>query len=215
MALEEFKDAMFPLVAVKFNGTNQMVRLRELTQAQLYACGGSELSLIETFQDKIRMKAKPTMAEIIQYASVQNQIVKRALVKPTYQEIFDICKTGFDTEAYKKLIDEAEEALESIPMGPKYSALEEELDSYRIWVDLILPQDFMASIVCYTFGIDKSDIKDVTEQALLNAAIMAERGHDNPADHLKGLFTDFMKDDINRRAWIILNEKKKEEKNGG
>ena len=49
---------------------------------------------------------------------------------------------------------------------------------------------------------------------LLEAAILAERGHNNPADHIHGIFTDFMKDDINKRAWILLTEEREKNKNG-
>ena len=45
---------------------------------------------------------------------------------------------------------------------------------------------------------------------LLDAAILATNGHNNPADHLKGIFTHFNEDDINRRAWGIYAEWKKE-----
>ena len=40
------------------------------------------MSLIETFQDKIRLKKKPTLKEIVAYADIQNEICKKALFKP-------------------------------------------------------------------------------------------------------------------------------------
>ena len=75
-----------------------------------------------------------------------------------------------------------------------------------------LPKDFLSTITCYALGIEKSDIKEVTTNALMNAAVMAKMGNDNPSDHLKGLFTDYMKDDINKRAWILFQEKNKKDK---
>ena len=41
---------------------------------------------------------------------------------------------------------------------------------------------------------------------LFHAAIKAVNGHNNPSDHISGIFTDFHKDDINNYAWIIYNE---------
>jgi len=52
---------------------------------------------------------------------------------------------------------------------------------------------------------DNSDIKDVSEDMLFSAAIKATKGHDNPADHLPGNFTDFNREDINDRAWSIYH----------
>ena len=41
---------------------------------------------------------------------------------------------------------------------------------------------------------------------LLEAAILATNGKDNPADHLTGVYTDIQRDDINKCAWIVYSE---------
>ena len=102
----------------------------------------------------------------------------------------------------------------TLPAGPRRTAFERETDGMRVWIDLLLPEDFMAGVVTYALGITKSDIKEVTENALYSAAVLAKIGNDNPADHLHGIFTDYMRDDINLRAAIILKEREKEQKHG-
>ena len=53
---------------------------------------------------------------------------------------------------------------------------------------------------------------------LLESAILASNGKDNPADHLEGNFLDMHKDEINKSAWIVYNQymadKKLEKDNG-
>ncbi len=106
----------------------------------------------------------------------------------------------------KKEIEEVKKELIKVKPGPKRSAMEEELDALRIKCQMILPDDFVSWIVCYALKIDKTDIKKVSEKMLLDSAILAKNGHDNPADHIDGNFTHFNKDDINRRAWNEYNK---------
>jgi hypothetical protein len=190
------------------------VKLRKLTQAQILTCG--DFSLIETFQDKIwKQKGKPKIGEIIAFAERNHAIVKAALVSPTYAQIFEIIGSDFLVEERKKELAEMRKKLIQTPRGPERNALEEEIDTLRIWCDLILPEDFMSFVVAFSLGIDESDIKLVSEEMLINAAMLAERGHDNPSDHIcaDGRFSPFNKYDIDRRAWILLAEKRENMKN--
>lgn len=210
--LQEINDIQHPLVALKFAGNDVVVKLRELNQAQIYACGGNRFSLIETIDDKIRIKKNPKMKDIIAYAEIQNAIAQKALVSPTYDEIFEICAEGFDREKFKKEIQETEELIAKTPRGTKQRALMEELDSIRVWYDILLPSDFLAGVTSYALGVDKSDIKEITKETLLNLAYMAKSGHDNPADHIDGNFTKFNIEDINRRAWAVFYEEEQKKK---
>lgn len=208
--LEQIHDAQFPIVTLPFFGTPVQVQLRELTQAQIYAAGGIDLSLIETFQDKIRLKKKPTIDEIVQYSEIMHAIARKALYKPTYDQIFETISEGLDTAKLKADLHALHEQLATLPNGPEAEALDKEITRMNIRINLLLPDDFLSGVTTYSLGVDKSDIKDVSEEMLYNAALTAKHGGDNPADHLKGRFTDFMREDINRRAWSIYYMKKKE-----
>jgi len=209
VSLEKIEELKFPLVQVYFYGEPVFVKLRQLTQAQIMACGGNDFSLIETLEDKHNNNKKPTIAQIVKYAEMQNMVAKKAMVCPTYEEVFEICAKGTDLKKIKEELNEIEMMIVKLSPCPKRSALEEKYDSAKVWYDLLLPEDFLAMIVSYSLGIDGSDIKEITRQSLLNAAALANRGHDNPSDHCDGRFTEYMKDDINRRAWIVFEEEKK------
>jgi hypothetical protein len=189
-----------------------IVKIRELTQAQIMACG--EFSLIQTMADKIKQK-KLKRHEIVAYAEQQHTVARAALVSPTYDEIIERIGNGINIDARKTELAELKKKVEGLTPGPQRSALEEEIDSYRIWIDLILPDDFLGTIVAYSLGYNKSDIKLITEKMLLEAAWLAEKGHDNPHDHVgSGTFTDFNKYDIDRRAWMVLDDYRAEVKAG-
>jgi len=204
-ALDDIADAAFPIVTVPFHGTTVPVKLRELTQVQIRACG--DFSLIKTFEDKVRaMSGKPTMSEINAYSERYHRIAEAALVAPSYDQIMGLFDRDQKVAAARKECDRLDALLAQAPKGPKRAALEEEIQSLRIWSDLILPEDFLSAVMSYALGLDKSDIDEVTDDVLLDAAILADRGKDNPSDHLDGRFTPFMRDDINRRAWIAYNK---------
>lgn len=202
--------AKYPILFVPFHGTPVPVKIRELTEAQTRACG--DFSLIETIHDRALAKAKKVkLKDLVSYSERSHAIVKAALVCPTYNQIFDIIGTNDPlVQEKQKILDKLKEKLKKCPKGPQRSALEEEILSSKIWCNYLLPSDFTSYITAYSLGIDKSDIKLVSEKMLLDASILAEKGHNDPAKYIDGLFTPFMKNDINRRAWYILAQKKEE-----
>lgn len=206
----KIESAKFPIIFAPFHGTPVPVMVQKLTQAQIMACGN--FSLIETFEDKIRRKKKPTRQDIIAYSERNNEIVKAALINPTYEKIFEIIGHTPIAEKSKKILKELKIKLGQVKGDAKRRAIEEEIDAVHIWTNYLLPSDFTAYITSFVLGIDESDIKTISENMLLEVAILAERGHDNPADHIDGKFTPFMRDDINNRAWYLLTERRKEMK---
>ena len=208
--LQDFHDAQFPIVTIPFFGTMVQVELKELTQAQIYAAGGIDLSLIETFQDKIRQNKKPTIEDIVQYSEIMHAIARMSLHKPTYDQIFETLCDDLDVKKMEADLHKLHEELALLPDGPEADALDKEVTRMNIRLNLLLPDDFLGGVTSYALGIGKSDIKLVSEEMLYNAALTAKHGGDNPADHLRGRFTDFMREDINRRAWALYYSKKKE-----
>lgn len=212
--LKKIKDSQYALIFAPFHGEPVPVLVRELTQAQVMACG--TFSAIETFQDKIdkqSLVSGKSLGAVLDYAEKQHEICRRALVNPTYDQIIEEITDSSIEEARVEL-KELKASLRETPKGPERTELEDEIDRRIVLTDFILPEDFTATIVAYSLGIDKSDIKEISEEALLQAAILATRGHNNPADHLTGRFSEWMKDDINARAWMIYDKEKKQVKNG-
>ena len=194
---------------VPFFGAMVPVKVRKLTEAQISACGN--ISLIKTFEDKIaQLNIKHNMKEIVAYCDRMHELTKRALIAPTYEQILEQFAHDKNIIEARKQLDQLKVELRKTPNGPKRRAFEEEIDTTRLWIDLILPNDFMATIISWVLGIDTSDIEELTTEILLEAAILAERCHNAPADHIQGAFTPFMIKDINRRSLQILdNERKK------
>lgn len=211
-ALEIVRDAKYPLIAAPFFGQKLMVQVRELTQAEIASIG--EFSLIETFYDKVMKKdglARDKWRELVRYADRTHDICKAAMFCPTYEQVMLALGADPEIDRRREELDELRENLTHAPDGRERRELEAEIDRLRIWVDLLLPEDFSAWIVAYALGLDRSDIRKVTENMLVEAAVLAELGHDNPHDHIEGRFTEFNKVDIDKRAWLLWSERKAEE----
>ncbi len=209
--LDPYYEAAYPLVILPFWGNPVAVRIRELSASQVYSVG--DVSLIETFQDKVRAKKTPTMEDVNAYTERQHRLCEIALAQPTYQEIMVIAGTHINTEEVKAELAELKKLFRAAPDGPEKMQLKNRYDVLELQFRFLLPPDFMAGVLNYATKINDTDIKRVTQETLLDAARMAVMGHDNPADHLPGNFTDFNREDINRRGWAEYH-RWKESKSG-
>lgn len=206
---EEISEIQFPIIMTPFNGVMIPVMLRELTHAQIASCGN--FSLIETFTDIIdKNHIEKNIKKMNEYSTSVSNIVRESLVSPTFEEIIKIYDKDEKIQNIKKELKILKERLFETKRGPQRTLLEKEIEELKIWTDFLLPDDFLNFIFCYAMGIDKSDIKKLSEELLLNAAIMAKRGNDNPADHIDGIWPEIQKqfylEDINNRAWHIYDE---------
>jgi len=205
--IDRIEVAQYPLLMIKYNNSPVMVKCRILTSSQIQACG--EFSLIQTDQDKINGLKKLGIKDIIEYANTMHNIVRESLISPTYEQIMDMAQANDLCIKAKEKLNELKEKCKGLQFGPTRKQLEDEIDKKRIWVDLILPEDFLSGVFCYALDLNKSDIKKVTEEMLLNAAVLAEKWHKAPHDYITGMFTDFNMMDIDKRAFMILCEKRK------
>jgi len=64
----------------------------------------------------------------------------------------------------------------------------------------------MSFITAWALGVEITDIKKVSRELLLEAALMAKHYGNNTSDHISGVFTDFQKEDINRHGLFLYNE---------
>lgn len=209
---QKLYEAAYPVIIAPWHGIQTPIRLRKLTATQALSCG--DFGMIELFAEKIRNNGIPTTEEIAAYAERHDKLCKLAMVKPAYDEAMNIAGAHIDSKDIARQLAEIETLFAKIEaMNEKDHALLKKLrDQYagiEIQSKFILPADFAAYVVNYTLGIAESDIKAVTEDMLHNAAVLATRGHDNPSDHLTGIFTDLMTREIDNRAWIIFDEKNK------
>lgn len=197
----------FPIVKAPFADGEIIVKLNRLTYVQIRSCG--DFSLIESNQNKLRKK-KLKVKDLIDVTRLQHAIAREALVSPSYDELIAECVPEGLIARHEAVIAECREQLNGIKPGPRQVELLEEIDKRELWTKWPLPNNFLAFVFDFAVSNDTSDIKKVFDDLLLEAAISAEKGHDNPVDHIEGNFTGFNREDINRRARYLLQLKRED-----
>jgi len=204
--LEIIRGAMFHLVPVPFNGTPVWCELRCLNATQMLALGN---------YSNIDLKAnngKPTRQMIIDLRNYQERLIRAVMNKPLYDEIASLVgENDFVIKDKRKELEELKELVrqhgESWPKQQQMD-VKKRLDDLELFMGFILPEDTFGFLTAWANGNDISDIKKLSDNQLLEAAILAENGKDNPHDHIRGVFTDHNMRDIDVRAWALFEEHK-------
>ncbi len=208
--LQLIREAEHELVALTWKGSPAgIVKVKILSEVEIKAIGN--FSLIESDAYKwSKAQIKTSWSELLAYAQKNVGICKAALISPTYDDIFAAVSRPLFNAEVKSRIENINRMLEEMQAGPARKELEEIRDSLVFTWEVILPDDFMTGVVVSALQITKTDIKKVTDDILLQAAILAERGHKAPHEYVHGVFTDFNRSDIDNRAWIVLDEHREE-----
>ena len=207
-ATTQILEAECTLISVHWKGTPVFVKVRELSDLQIQAIGNFSLIGSEVASPANDWRAVTNSLEL------QHNVVKAALITPTYAEIFKIAGiSDFSKEAEKRFA-EINKDLISMARGPERSATEQRLASIRLLFDLVLPNDFTAEIAAYVLGTERTDIKLITKEILLNCAVLQKRSGGRPSDYCDGKLSAFNKRDIDTQAYLeydalVENERKK------
>jgi hypothetical protein len=202
--LEIIRGAMFHLVPVPFNGTPVWCELRCLNASQILALGN--YSNIDHKDSSV----KSSRQQIIELRNYQEQLVRAVMNKPLFNEIASL--TGENDFVMKDKRTELDKLKELVKQQgeswPKKQQIEvkQQIDDLELFLGFILPEDTFGFVSSWANGNDISDIKKMTDDQLLEAAILAENGKDNPHDHIRGVFTDHNMRDIDIRAWAVYDD---------
>jgi hypothetical protein len=212
--LEIIRGAMFHLVQVPFNGTPVWCELRCLNATQMIALGNySNIDRDET-------KEIPTRRQLIDLRNYQEKLIRAIMNKPIYDEIGTL--VGVNDFVIKDKQKELEEIKEQVrQQGESWSMqqqleVKQKMDALELFIGFILPEDTFGFLTSWAHGNDISDIIKLSDDQLLEAAILAVNGKDNPHNHIHGVFTDHNMKDIDTRAWTLYEDyknKKNIEKN--
>jgi len=200
-SLEVIRGGMFHWVYAPVNNTHAWIQLRTSNSSQLDACGA--VTLIEA----LGKSKDATFEEQMDMRNKMEAICKITMNNPTFDEFVQMC-TGADiVQSKMKLELKRIKAIDCTGMSAeeKY-VIDEQIKKIELHLAFLLPENTFDFIVKWALGCDVSDIKKLTHEQLLSAAILANNGHDSPHHHLTGCFTDRDMSDIDKAAWVIYNE---------
>ena len=205
--------AKYPIIMAPFFGAMVPFKLKRLSLIEKAACGN--FSTVETVEDKANMgmARKISVREMEEYSEFHHNILRHSMVEPTYDELIKLCSDDFESKKAQEELNAALKKLDSLPTQKEKNELQEEIHKLKIWINYILPDDFIAAVLNFALGRENLHV-EFTRKMFLDAAVLAERGGDNPIDHIdpENNLSTILRDDINRKAWYYLAQEKENAK---
>lgn len=199
------------LVCLPWNGAEAWFKICMLNATQMQSCGNFSLLNFHK-EDAEQLSEDEILEEVKDIKNTQENIFKLCLSSPTFDDIIEMYKATDVWKRIKKKEAEIKDLIATLPNGAEKDEFQRELDRYEIFQGFIFPDDFSDKLTTIMYQKHNSDILRVSENMLLQAAFLAERGHDNPHDHISGLFTEFHKQDMDKHAWYLLSEYREKQK---
>lgn len=199
------------LVCLPWNGVEAWFKICMLNATQMQSCGNFSLLNFHK-EDAEQLSEDEILEEVKDIKNTQENIFKLCLSSPTFDDIIEMYKATDVWKRIKKKEAEIKDLIATLPNGAEKDEFQRELDRYEIFQGFIFPDDFSDKLTTIMYQKHNSDILRVSENMLLQAAFLAERGHDNPHDHISGLFTEFHKQDMDKHAWYLLSEYREKQK---
>lgn len=208
---EVIRGAMYKWVQVPVNDLVVWMELRTSNASQLDACGA--VSLVDWFKEHKEYSRQ----DMIDLHNKMESICKATMNNPTFDEVASmVTKKDFVFSAARLEL----ERLKSIDLtgltATEKAYIDERIEEKELFLAFILPENTIDFIVRWATCGDVSDIKKVSKEKLLEAALLAKNQGGKPTDYISGVFTDRDLPDLNKAAMIVLyefEESKKIEKN--
>jgi hypothetical protein len=200
--LEVIRGGMYHWVYAPCNDLDGVwIQLRTSNATQLDACG--TVSLISGLKNT----KDATPDEMIDMRNKMEAICKITMVNPTFDEFVKMITDTDIVHSKMRLELERIKAIDCTGMSAtEKSTIDSEIQKIELHLAFLLPENTFDFIVRWALGVNTTDIKKVTEEKLLEAAILAKNGNDNPHDHLSGCFTDRDPSDLDKSAWVVYND---------
>lgn len=204
--IEKIRGGLFHWVAVPFNGVGIFCQLRCPNATQIEQCGDISNIILE----KEGEEKKYDYDDIITLRNYQENLCKLVFNIPTFDNIAQVVGVSdFVISEKKQELERIEKQYENnkdILTDTQKETLSTKIETLKLQLGYILPDDTMAFVTRWATGNDISDIKKITRDMLLRAASMAERYHKAPSDYISGVLTDFNKNEIDIYAMSVYND---------
>lgn len=199
--LEVIRGGMYHWVYAPVNDTFAWIQLRTSNATQLDACGA--ITLIE----KLGKSKEATPEELLDIRNSMESLCKITMMNPTFDEFVKMTTDSDVVHSNMRLELERIKAIDCTGMSAtEKDFIDTKIHELELHLAFLLPENTFDFIVKWALGADVSDIKKVSHDKLLEAAILATNGHDSPHDHLSGCFSDRDPSDIDKSAWAVYNE---------
>lgn len=202
-SLEKIRGALYHWISVPFKGEPIWCVLKCLSYMELKSCGN--VSALYTPKESEKEKAL-NIDEIINIKNVQEAVCKLAFVKPSYDKIIGvITDTDFSVSEKQRELSEINKQVKLLK-GKERREAEKRSLQIEYQIGFLLPDDTMSFVTAWSLGVEVTDIKKISRDILLDAAIMAKHWNKKPSEMITGVFTDFDRDSIDRQGMVLYQQ---------
>jgi hypothetical protein len=194
--LEVIRGGMYHWVYAPVNNAFAWIQLRTSNATQLEACGA--VTLIES----LHHTKDATPEEMLDMRNNMEAICKITMNNPTFDEFVNMT-TGTDIVHSKMRLElERIKSIDCTGMSAtEKDIIDTKVREIELHLAFLLPENTFDFIVKWALGVDVSDIKKVSHDKLLEAAILAKRNGNAPHDNMSGCFTDRDPSDLDKASW--------------
>jgi len=148
----------------------------------------------------------PELAAMLKIKNIHENILRLCLVRPTFDELHDYVLEKDFIALRKHELSEIRAMLPHVEDNTERAELEDRIERLTIMLSFLLPEDFMAYVVAFQLQTDKTDMKKLNKDMLIQAGFLGEKYGKRPAEYIDGVFTNKQKIDIDVAALGLLQE---------
>ena len=204
--LQKFIDVNTEIVVIApWNGDNHQipVTIRMLDQVSISSCGDFNTVTPIVKDDEVESF---DLKEMVKVKNIHENIVRLALVHPTFEEL-ETKMMGKDFyKQTKDAIIKIEGLIEQLDSEKEKEEYREELERLELSISFLLPFDFTTYIVTIELQQEATDLNKLTKDMLLQAGFLAEKYNKRPSEYLNGTFTDKQRIDIDVTALTLVSD---------
>lgn len=199
--LEAIRGGMYHWVQVPVNNSKAWMQLRTSNATQLEACGA--ITLVES----VKNNTTASQDELIEMWNRMESICKITMNDPTFDNFIKMITDSDFVHSNMRLELERIKAIDCTGMSAtEKSEIDDMIRNIELHLAYLLPENTMTFIVRWALGVDVTDIKKVSDEKLLEMAILATNNNNSPHDNCHGCFSDFNPSDLDKAAWMIFND---------
>ncbi len=197
------------VVIAPWNGTVSIpVTIRMLDSVSLTSCGefNTVSSVVKDDEEKINID------NILRAKNIHENMLKLALVSPTFKELEDhLIDKDFFKQAKDEIV-EVEKLIEQVISAVDKKKHVDSLERLKVSIAFPMPEDFTSYIIAVLLQREATDINKLTRDTLLQAGFLGEKYNKRPSEFIEGTFIDKNKVDIDITALNLVHDYREQQK---
>ena len=197
------------VVIAPWNGKPIPVTIRMLDSVSLNSCG--EFNTVSSIIEDDKTRAQDT-EDVIRAKNIHENMLKLALVHPTFEEIQEKMEMKDFFIQSKKEIEDIKELISQLTSEVDKNRHQVTLNRLELSISFLVPEDFTAYIVTVLLQREATELNKLTRNTLLQAGFLGEKYNTRPSNYLEGVFTEKQRVDIDVTSLTLVSDYREQQK---